>query len=117
LLYAVANTDGKISNKEKAELKTIVRDELVPAEKHIDHFGTDAAYYTEIEFDILEETMADPQAAFDSFISYIETHHSAIDARMRDISLKIAKRIAATYHNTSNKEKELIKTRLKLLPA
>ena len=120
LLYAVANIDGKISKKEKDELRTVVRNELVPAEKHIDNFGTDAAYYAEIEFDILEDTVADPQAAFESFTNYIETHHSAIDGRMRELSLRAAKRIAQTYHKTSNKEKVLIKkleAKLKLLPA
>ncbi len=120
LLYGLANIDGKISKKEKEELRAIVRNELVPAEKHIDHFGTDAAYYTEIEFDILEETVADPKAAFESFIDYIENHHSAIDGRMRELSLRAAKRIAETYHKTSNKEKVLItklEAKLKMLPA
>jgi uncharacterized tellurite resistance protein B-like protein len=120
LLYAVANIDGTISTKEKEELRTIVRNELVPAEKHIDKFGTDAAYYTEIEFDFLEEQLPDPEAAFESFINFTENHHTAIDGRMREISLRIAQRIAATYHKSSRKEKELIKRleeRLDALPA
>ena len=109
LLYAVANVDGKISAKEREELKVIVRNELVPAEHHTDKFGTDAAYYTEIEFDFLEEAMIEPETAFESFLNFVANHHSAVDSRMREVSLRTAKKIADTYHKTSKKEKELIK--------
>lgn len=120
LLYAVANVDGKISVKEREELKAIVRKELVPAEHHTDKFGTDAAYYTEIEFDFLEEAMIEPEAAFESFLNFIEKHHTAIDNRMREVSLRTAKKIAETYHKTNKKEKDLIKVlgkKLAALPA
>ena len=117
LLYAVANIDGKISNKEREELRTIVRTELVPAEKHVDGFGTDAAFYAEIEFDILEETVAEPEAAFESFVNYIDKHHSAVDSRMRELSLRVAKKIADSYHKRSNKEKALMARLEKALTA
>ena len=117
LLYAVANIDGKISNKEREELRTIVRTELVPAEKHVDGFGTDAAYYAEIEFGILEETVAEPEAAFESFLNYIDKHHSAVDNRMRELSLRVAKKIADSYHKRSNKEKALMARLEKALTA
>jgi len=117
LLYAVANVDGKISVQEREELKAIVRKELVPAEHHTDKFGTDAAYYTEIEFDFLEEAMIEPEAAFESFLNFIEMHHTAIDNRMREVSLRTAKKIAETYHKTNKKEKDLIKVLEKKLAA
>ena len=117
LLYAVANIDGKISEKEREELKAIVRKELVPAEHHTDKFGTDAAYYTEIEFDFLEEAMTEPEAAFESFMDFVEKHHTAVDSRMLEVSLRTAGKIAATCHKTSKKEKELIKILEKKLAA
>ncbi|MES2621530.1 MAG: hypothetical protein V4615_11830 [Bacteroidota bacterium] len=117
LLYAVANVDGKISDQEREELKTIVRKELVPAEHHTDKFGTDAAYYTEIEFDFLEEAMIEPQAAFESYLNFVELHHTAIDSRMREVSLRTAKKIADTYHKTNKKEKDLINALEKKLAA
>ncbi len=40
LLYAVAEIDGIITNKEKKALLEIVKKELVPADNHIDKFGT-----------------------------------------------------------------------------
>lgn len=117
LLYAVANIDGKVSNKEREALRNIVRTELVPAEKHVDGFGTDAAYYAEIEFDILEETMAEPEDAFESFVNYINQHHSAVDSRMRALSMKTAQKIADSYHKNSHKEKALMERLKKALAA
>jgi len=120
LIYAVAYIDGRITTEEKDELKKIVKNELLATDKHIDKFGTQAAYYTEIEFDILEETIADPEEAFASFINYLEEHASAIDEQMREVSLRVAKKIASAYRKTNSKENKLIsllEERLKTLPA
>ena len=115
MLYAIANVDGVISEKEKDTLKQLVRKELAPSEKHTDKFGTDAAYYTEIEFDILEDTLQDSDAAFDSFIDFLESHHTAIDQHMRDATLKITKQLATINHKPSKKVVELIKKLEKVL--
>jgi hypothetical protein len=119
LLYAVAKIDGAVSHEEKAELKKLIRKDLVPVEKSMDEFGTDAAFYAEFEFDILEDSNASPRAAFNSFISYIENHHSAFDRRLRTATLKVANELADLYHQDSEKEKELIailKSKLESLP-
>ncbi len=115
MLYAIANVDGVISEKEKDTLKQLVRKELAPSEKHTDKFGTDAAYYTEIEFDILEDTLQDSDAAFDSFIDFLESHHTAIDQHMRDATLKITKQLATIHHKPNKKVVELIKKLEKVL--
>ncbi len=109
LLYAIANSDGVITEKEKQEVKNLVRQELVPAERHTDKFGTDAAYYTEIEFDIMEETFQDVEAAFDSFISFVETHHTAIDHKMRAEALRITTHLVGLHSKKHKKEKALLK--------
>jgi hypothetical protein len=108
LLYAVADTDGVITQKEKKALQDIVKNELVPAERHMDAVGTDAAYYTEIEFDFLDEEIADAETAFNSFIDFVEEHHTAFDERMKKISLHVVKELANAYHGTNKKEKKLI---------
>mgnify|MGYP000586431964 CR=1 FL=1 len=43
LLYCMAAADGRIASKEWAELRRIVREELVPTEHRGDEFGSDAA--------------------------------------------------------------------------
>lgn len=120
LLYAIANANGNISEKERETLKAIVRKELVPAEKHTDTFGTDAAYYVEIEFDILEDSEPDVDAAFDSFIDFIEGHHSAITQPMREAALRVSEKLIELYHHHHKKEHLLAKKlseKLKQLPA
>jgi len=109
LLYAVADIDGVITQAEKRALHDIVKRELVPAEKHKDEFGTDAAYYAEIEFEYLDEEIGDAEAAFNSFIDFVEEHHTAFDEKMKKICLHVAKEISNAYHKTNKKEKAIIK--------
>ncbi|HWB62726.1 MAG TPA: hypothetical protein VG603_04375 [Chitinophagales bacterium] len=120
LLYALAHADGKIGEKEKAALKELVRTELVPKEKHNDTFGTDAAYYAEIEFDILEDSEPDVDAAFDSFLFFIENHHTAVTTEMRQATIRVTDKMAHQYKNTGKKEASLLATlkkKLQELPA
>ncbi|MCX6292155.1 MAG: hypothetical protein NT126_10375 [Bacteroidetes bacterium] len=119
LLYAVADVDGVITQEEKSALKKLIRKELVPVEKSTDEFGTDAAFYAEFEFDILEDAKASPQAAFNSFITFVENHHSAFDHRLRNATLKIVNELAEAFHKNSENEKVLIeklKAKLEALP-
>jgi uncharacterized tellurite resistance protein B-like protein len=55
LLYAIAAVDGRIHAKESATMKRVVSEQLVPQEASTDHFGTDQAYITEFEFDVMAE--------------------------------------------------------------
>jgi len=108
LLYAVADIDHVITQQEKKKLQDIIKKELLPAEQHQDVFGTDAAYYAEIEFDFLDEQIADAEAAFESFIDFVEEHHTAFDKNMKKVCIHIAKELAAAYRGTNKKEKLLI---------
>lgn len=108
LLYAVADIDGVITQKEKKSLYYIVKNELVPSEKHIDEFNTDVAYYTEMEFDFLDEEIGDAETAFNSFIDFVEDHHTAFDGQMKKVSLHVAKELAEAYRGTNKKEKKLL---------
>jgi uncharacterized tellurite resistance protein B-like protein len=119
LLYAVADIDGVISVEEKSMLKKLIRKELVPDEKSTDEFGTDAAFYAEFEFDILEDAHASPKAAFNSFITFVENHHSAFDSRLREATIRVVTTLVDAYHKTSENEKKLIndlKQKLESIP-
>jgi hypothetical protein len=114
LLYAVADIDGIITPREKNILQDIVRKELMPSEKHLDEYGTNAALYAEIEFDFLQDEDADAETAFESFVNFVEDHHTAFDKKMRKICVHVATRLADEYYGTNRKEEELV-TRLKLM--
>lgn len=109
LLYAVADIDGIITPRERKVLQEIVRKELMPTEKHLDEFGTNTAVYAEIEFDFLQDEQADAEAAFESFINFVEDHHTAFDKRMRRICMHVAKKLADEYYGTNKKEELLVK--------
>jgi uncharacterized tellurite resistance protein B-like protein len=108
LLYAVADIDGVITQTEKKALQDIVKKELIPADKHSDSFGTESAFYSEIEFDFLDDQIADAEAAFESFIDFVEEHHTAFDQKLRKICIHIANELASAYHGANKKEKALI---------
>ncbi len=108
LLYAVADIDGVITQKEKKELQMIVHEELVPVEKHVDNFGTDTAFYTEMEFDYLDEQISDAESAFESFIAFVEEHHTAFNKNLKNACLHLVAKLADAYQGTNKKEKLLI---------
>lgn len=109
LLYAIADIDEKVSPQEKQKLLDIVKNELVPLEQHSDKFGTSTGYYSEFEFNYLDNDIADAESAFESFINYLENHSTGIDKKMKKLCIKVAKELAAVYYGTNKKEAELIK--------
>lgn len=108
LLYAIADIDDWVTPEEKKKLQEIVKNELVPAEESVDRYGTDLAYYSEIEFDFLDEEIMDAEAAFESFIDFVEEHHTAFDIRIKKACIRIAKELASVYRGTNKKEKFLV---------
>jgi hypothetical protein len=108
LLYAIAHADQIISLQERKKLLEIVKSELVPVEAHKDYFDTNAAFYTEIEFDILDEQIAEPKAAFNSFLDFIEDHYSAFDERIISACVRVSKELAGAYRGTNKAEKKFI---------
>ena len=90
----------------------IVHQELVPVEKHVDNFGTDTPFYTEMEFDYLDEQIGDSEAAFESFIAFVEEHHTAFNKNLTNSCIHLVSELAKAYKGTNKKEKLLI-TKLK----
>lgn len=108
LLYAVADIDKMITQQEKKKMLQIVKNELVSNERHTDEFKTNAAFYTEIEFNFLDEQIIEPEAAFDSFLNFVEEHYNAFDDKLKEVCINVAKELAEVYRGTNKKEKKLI---------
>lgn len=108
LLYAVVKADGKINPHEVQELKRIIKSELVPAEKETDKFGTDAAFYTEFEFEAYEEMDIDADLAYDSFISFVKEHDNYVTLEMREKAYFIATNVANAFKGKNKAEKNMI---------
>ena len=110
LLYAIAIADGVVDEKEYRLLRNIVRNKLVPMEQSTDAFGTDAAYFAEMEFDVLYDQAAEAEPAFNSFIDFVEAHHKSFDKHLKDVCLQISREIAHAYYGINKKESSMLKT-------
>ncbi len=108
LLYAIAAADGSVSDKEVATLKRIVSQELVPQEASTDHFGTDQAYITEFEFDVLADRSASAEGAFDSFIVYMARHKNDLDPERKELIYRAADAVANAFHGVNKAELPLL---------
>ena len=108
LLYAIAAADGTVQDKELATLKRIVKEELAPLEASTDHFGTDQAYITEFEFEVLAERDASVEEAFDSFVAYMARHRNDLGERRKALIYKAADSVATAFHGVGRKEMPLL---------
>ena len=109
LLYAIAAVDGNVEKNEYDKLREIVEKKLVPIENSTDQFGTDNAYYAEIEFDILMDKGASSKSCFDSFCNYVEDHKTAFDQHLKMMVTTLSKELANAHRGNNSKETELIK--------
>jgi len=75
--------------------------DLVPLENSTDEFGTDSAFYVEMEFDFLNENFYDPDVAFNSFISYVENHYTAFDSHVKEVVINVAETLIKSFHETN----------------
>lgn len=108
LLYAIAAADGKVSAKEVRALKRIVSEQLVPQEASTDHFGTDQAYITEFEFEVLAERAAGSDEAFDSFIAYMSRHKHDLAPERKALIYRSADAVAQAFHGVGRAELPLL---------
>lgn len=108
LLYAIAAIDGAIHDVEVAVMKRMVSDQLVPQEASMDHFGTDQAFFTEFEFEVMAERSASPEAAFDSFTVYLTQHKESLCAEQKELVLRAAEGVAHAFHGVHAKELRML---------
>jgi uncharacterized tellurite resistance protein B-like protein len=108
LLYSMAAIDGKIAPKELKELRRMVREELVPQEKHNDEFGTDAAYAVEFQFDILEGSSIPSSEAWIEAKDYLKQNSALLPEKDRNLLLSSAERVAEAFHGINKAEDSLL---------
>jgi uncharacterized tellurite resistance protein B-like protein len=108
LLYGMAAIDGKIAPNELKELRRMVREELVPQEKHNDEFGTDAAYAVEFQFDILEGSSIPSSEAWIEAKDYLKQNSALLPEKDRNLLLSSAERVAEAFHGINKAEDSLL---------
>lgn len=108
LLYAVAKADGKIHDKEIKALHRIVTEDLAPLEDSVDKFGTDAAFFAEFEFEILQDRDISAQKAFDKFVAFAKEQDKNLSPQLRQLIVGCVEKVAAAYRGINKAEAEMI---------
>ena len=86
----------------------VVKDLLVPVEAGRDHHGTDQAFITGIEFDVLHDRGATSEEAFDSFVAYMAGHKYHLPEEKREMILTCADSVAHSMHGVGSHELPLL---------
>lgn len=108
LLYAVANVDGSVQQKEIDEVHRLVKDQLIKLDDSMDDFNTDAAFFTEFEFDYLhEENVTSSEELLNSFKEYLESTPELTPGMIK-AARRAAQRIAESFAGINKKEEEFL---------
>ena len=108
LLYAVANVDGTVQQKEIEELRKLVREELMHLEDTEDDYSMDAAFFTEFEFDYMrEENTTSSEELLQSFKDYLE-NTPELRPSMKQAARRAAHRIAEAFAGVNKKEEAIL---------
>lgn len=115
LYYSIAHADKKITAPEIEALSAAVKEQWVPLEDSTDDFGTDAAYYISICFDIMNDKDVSPEKAWVSFINFYEAHPSLFNPHIKDRMLKTADAIVKASSGMNHAEHERLQSLKSLL--
>ena len=97
LLFAIAKSDGKVHKKEVEGFRKLITQELLCIEDTVDKFGTDMAFYTEFEFDLLLDSDTTANDAFNSFIEFSKTNKHLMNNGLKKVAYNLADKIADLY--------------------
>jgi hypothetical protein len=108
LLYAVAFADNKVRRQEISKLQEIVTKNFASFEERSDGSGMNLAFYTRFEFDKCARNKMSAQDAFESFLSFVDSHVMEIDPLIIERSIKATKEVAASFRSVNKKERDII---------
>ncbi|MCS7019411.1 MAG: hypothetical protein RMJ87_08930 [Cytophagales bacterium] len=108
LLYAIAKADGQVQEPEIKTLHQIVIEDLAPLEDSVDSFGTDAAFFAEFEFDVLQDRNISAQKAFEKFIAFAKENDEHLSPQLRALIVRSVEKVADAYCGINKAEHEMI---------
>ena len=109
LFYAIADSDGKVNNKELIKL----HEEIVLIWKSIDNsldeFNTDLAFEIEAIFEWLEDNRYSYMDAYKEFTDYAKTHKSLYDNLVKEKIMHTCTNIASVFKSINHAEENILK--------
>jgi hypothetical protein len=109
LFYAIAAADGAVKEAELSAIKDLINKEWLPLEDSTDEFGTDAAHYIFMTFDILMDRSLSADEAFAVFKDYFDTHKGAFTEPVRTKIRLTANAIAQAFAGKNKAESKYLK--------
>ncbi len=114
LFYAIAAADNVVMPAEFDKLKEIVKAKWITIDDFEDDFHTDAAYQIEVVFDWLNtQEKLNATVWFDEFMEFKKEHSQLFNPEIKDLILKTANVIAASFRG-KNKSELILLARLSL---
>lgn len=108
LLYAIANSDGKVHKKEVDALREFVLKKLAPFEPTSDSSGMNQAFYTQFEFDDIADKHIPASEVFMSFVLYLKKNAPLLNEQLKSLIIKAVETVAHAYKKTNKMEQELV---------
>jgi uncharacterized tellurite resistance protein B-like protein len=108
LLYAIAYSDGQIQKEEVEALREFVLKELAPFEPVSDSSGMNLAFYTQFEFEDIEEKHAPASVMFWSFMRYLKSNAPLINEQLKTSIIKAVEKVALAYNKIDKQELDMI---------
>lgn len=108
LFYAIADSDGKVNNKELYKL----HEEVVLIWKSIDNsqdeFNTDLAFEIEAIFEWLEDNRYSYKDAYKEFTDYAREHKQLFDAMVKEKIMHTCTNIASVFKSINHAEENIL---------
>lgn len=115
LFYAVAAADGAVKEAEVAAIKDLITKEWLPLEDSTDEFGTDAAHYIFMTFDVLMDRGLPADEAYEVFKDYFNSHATAFSGTVRKKIRETATAIARAFAGKNKAESKYLKELRKMV--
>lgn len=104
LFYSVAAVDGTVRPAEAEKLKAVVAEKWLPLEDSRDAFGTDAAHYIGMSFDLAAAEEWNGQEAYTRFLENYTELQKHFQPSMRQLVLDTAAAVANAFNGTNKAE-------------
>ena len=108
LLYAIANADNIINQKEKEALTKLITERLLQKEKDTDRYGTNEAWFTQFSFDTSEDTIESTDDAFEKFLDFVNEYKNELTEDELALCLKLSEHLADSYRHVNKKENKIL---------
>lgn len=104
LLYAIANADNIINQKEKEALTKLITERLLQKEKDTDRYGSNEAWFTQFSFDTSEDAIESTENAFKNFLDFVKEYKNELTEDELALCLKLSEHLADSYHHVNKKK-------------